>query len=129
MLILPFSGWAMISANPPPGSAGAAYADSLRKPEPTPPGHAVPQPKRPTMVWWAVPLPMITPLRELGRTPEGVPAQRAKRKQIGEFHEAGGWVMLALLLLHVAGALKHQFLDKEEEFARMGLGRRRAWQN
>jgi cytochrome b561 len=69
---------------------------------------------------------MITPLQELGRTPEGVPAQRAKRKQIGEVHEAGGWVLLILLLLHVGGALKHQFLDGEAEFARMGLGRQLA---
>ena len=31
--------------------------------------------------------------------------------------------MLALLVLHVAGALKHQFIDKRNELARMGLGK------
>jgi hypothetical protein len=29
---------------------------------------------------------------------------------------------ITLLLSHVAGARKHQFLDGEREFARMGLG-------
>ena len=31
--------------------------------------------------------------------------------------------VLALVLLHVAGALKHQFVDRERELARMGIGR------
>jgi cytochrome b561 len=29
-----------------------------------------------------------------------------------EMHELGGYAMLALFALHVAGALKHQFLDR-----------------
>jgi cytochrome b561 len=32
--------------------------------------------------------------------------------------------MLVLLVLHIAGALKHQFVDRERELARMGIGRR-----
>jgi cytochrome b561 len=31
--------------------------------------------------------------------------------------------MLALLLLHVAGALKHQWVDRQRALARMGIGR------
>jgi cytochrome b561 len=33
--------------------------------------------------------------------------------------------LLGLLILHIAGALKHQFIDRQAEFARMGIGRRR----
>ena len=32
------------------------------------------------------------------------------------------WVMMAALLLHVAGALKHQFIDKDRELQRMWFG-------
>ena len=38
-------------------------------------------------------------------------------------HTIGGYTLLALLLLHVAGALKHQFVDGHRECARMGVGR------
>lgn len=37
----------------------------------------------------------------------------------GEMHEIGGYVLIALILLHIAGALKHQFIDHEPEFRRM----------
>jgi len=37
----------------------------------------------------------------------------------GEMHEIGGYVLIALILLHLAGALKHQFVDREPEFRRM----------
>ncbi len=37
----------------------------------------------------------------------------------GAMHETGGYVLIALLLLHIAGALKHQFIDHEPEFRRM----------
>jgi cytochrome b561 len=40
-------------------------------------------------------------------------------------HEAGGWILSGLLLLHVAGALKHQWIDRHAELARMGIGRLR----
>jgi cytochrome b561 len=37
----------------------------------------------------------------------------------GGMHALGGWAVLALLLLHIGGALKHQFMDKERELQRM----------
>jgi cytochrome b561 len=37
----------------------------------------------------------------------------------GAMHAVGGYLLIALVLLHVAGALKHQFLDREPEFRRM----------
>jgi len=122
MLLMPISGWAMISANPPIGSPGAAYAESLRNPG------ALPTAPRPAaarrMVWWLIPLPLIKPLQDMGRAPEGVPVQREKHEQIEQFHGSGGLILVFLLFLHIGGALKHQFFDRERELARMGLGRR-----
>lgn len=34
-------------------------------------------------------------------------------------HQAIAWVMIALIVLHVAGALKHQLIDRDNLFARM----------
>lgn len=53
-----------------------------------------------------------------------VMALPADRKEMlhglfGEMHEIGGYLLIALLLLHIAGALKHQFIDGEPEFRRM----------
>ena len=39
----------------------------------------------------------------------------------GGFHTAFGYVLYALLALHIAGALKHQWLDRERELQRMSL--------
>jgi len=150
MLLMPLSGWAMISANPPAGSPGAAYADAERaarqaaepqrlpaggevRTAPAPAGEgkgggAAPRPRGPTMLWGLVKLPLITPINELGRTPEGLPEQREVHERTETFHAIGGWIMLLLLVLHIAGALKHQFADRQPELQRMGLdhpGRRR----
>jgi len=145
MLALPLSGWAMVSASPPAGSPGAGWAMAHRPPPPPPSptgkpdtrspggpagegkgGGMAPRARGPIMVWGLFPLPMIGPINELGRTPEGVPGQREVHERIETVHLIGGWVMLALLLLHVAGALKHQLVDRRRELARMGLGRTRA---
>lgn len=40
-------------------------------------------------------------------------------KSIFEAHETGGKLMLILIALHVAGALKHTFLDKDGNLRRM----------
>jgi cytochrome b561 len=119
MLAMPLTGWAMVSASPPPGSPGAAAADAARAAaHPGEPAHAAQGPS----FWFVAPLPLIKPLQEMGRTPEGLPAQKAKHHQIGAVHELGGWILLALLVLHIAGALKHQLIDRQREFARMGIG-------
>jgi cytochrome b561 len=36
-----------------------------------------------------------------------------------ETHEILAWILVATLLLHVAGALKHHFLDRDDVLARM----------
>ena len=40
-----------------------------------------------------------------------------------ELHELLGWLLLAVLTLHVAAALKHQFLDRDGLMGRMWFGR------
>ena len=40
----------------------------------------------------------------------------------GEMHEIAGYILYFLVVVHVGGALKHQFLDKDRELARMGVG-------
>ena len=39
--------------------------------------------------------------------------------RLGQVHAAFGYVLYGLLFLHVAGALKHQLIDKEPELQRM----------
>jgi cytochrome b561 len=39
----------------------------------------------------------------------------------GWFHTGFGYVLYGLLALHIGGALKHQFLDREPELQRMSL--------
>ena len=52
-------------------------------------------------------------------------ARRSRRTQwhdgLGAAHHYAGYVLYALLALHILGALKHQFLDKQPEMQRMGL--------
>ncbi|MDO7843920.1 cytochrome b [Sphingomonas immobilis] len=123
MLIVPFSGWALVSAKPPAGSPGAAWSAAHPPASHDPaPSAKPPRPRGPTMIWAVVKLPLLAPVNTIGREAEGVPAQRALRARIETFHMLGGWAMLALVLLHVAGALKHQVLDRQRELARMGLG-------
>lgn len=135
ILLMPFSGWAMISANPPVDSAGAAYAAAHPKdhaPEPakakpgTPQTPAPPaQRPAPRMFWGLFPVPLIAPIHEIGRTAAGVPEQREVHEWTETTHTAGGWIMLALLVLHITGALKHQYIDRKPELARIGIGRGR----
>ncbi len=46
-------------------------------------------------------------------------AKEAFHDVMGERHELLGWILIALLVLHIGGALKHQFIDKERELQRM----------
>jgi cytochrome b561 len=51
-------------------------------------------------------------------------SMEAERKEqvhsiLGNWHETMGYVLIALVLLHIAGALKHQFLDREPLLQRM----------
>jgi len=50
-----------------------------------------------------------------------LPAERKEylHDVLGTMHEVGGYMLIALVILHLAGALKHQFIDGEPEFRRM----------
>jgi cytochrome b561 len=56
----------------------------------------------------ALPFPGITPDQELA-------------DWMGEAHEAIAWILIGLLFLHVSGALKHHFLDKDQILRRMSF--------
>ncbi|MFM9829617.1 MAG: cytochrome b [Sphingomonas sp.] len=45
--------------------------------------------------------------------------KKAVHDGFGEAHEIAAYVVYVLVFLHVAGALKHQFLDKQRELQRM----------
>lgn len=48
-----------------------------------------------------------------------VPEDAALAEGFARFHEAGWWVLAALIALHVAGALKHVLIDRDHTLARM----------
>ena len=68
---------------------------------------------------------LLTPLPKLWfinalPTPEKI----SVHDQAVELHSIGAWVLLGLLAVHVAGALKHQFIDRHPQFARMWISNR-----
>jgi cytochrome b561 len=127
MVVMPLTGWALISANPPIGSAGAAAVAAARAastPAASGGGETRRQARRaPRTVWGVVPLPEIRTLERIGATPEGVPLQKALHDDLVETHSVGAFLTIALLVLHLVGALKHQWIDGHAELARMGAGR------
>ena len=70
--------------------------------------------KIPTLIWDVIPLPHLPVLRDLDRHDAKDVAEA-----LSEVHGAAAWAMIGLLGLHVAGALKHQFLDRDEVLWRM----------
>lgn len=134
MLLMPLTGWAMISAHPPAGSAGAqAKAEIMAKKAAATGAPAAPAPakgpaagKPPTggpKIWWLFDMPSIKPIENIGKEPGGLPAQDALHDDFANWHGLGAWLTVLVLLLHVAGALKHQWIDREPELQRMGLGK------
>jgi cytochrome b561 len=95
MLAMPLIGWAILSAHPPRPGHGIALLGPLQGP----------------------------PLGFISRWQD--PFQKTMHDRLVEVHTVGGWLMFGLLLLHVGGALKHQWIDRQAELARMGLGSER----
>lgn len=93
MFALPLTGWMIISAHPWKPTGGA-------------------------LIWGLARLPQIKPIALMDPV-----VQKSAHESFVTAHSIGGYIFVALLLLHVAGALKHQFFDGEPQFARMGLGR------
>ncbi len=50
---------------------------------------------------------------------DGVADRKALSDEIAEIHEIVAFVMIGLIALHVAAALKHQFIDKDTVLAHM----------
>ena len=55
--------------------------------------------------------------------PDFVPVDKALAHDFKELHEAFAWALTAMVALHVAAALKHQFIDRDGLIARMWPGR------
>lgn len=55
--------------------------------------------------------------------PDFVPVNENLADVLKELHELTAFAMAGLVLLHVAGALKHQLIDRDRLIARMGFGR------
>lgn len=126
MVLMPLTGLGIISANPPIGSAGAASV--IAKLAAVPGNEAeVRRASRTAQrkIWGVVTMPEIGMLQRLGATPEGIPLQRDVHDDFVRWHVTGAYLTIALLLLHVLGALKHEWFDGHAELARMGVGRPR----
>ncbi|AXC51311.1 cytochrome B [Paracoccus suum] len=54
-----------------------------------------------------------------GQRLPGIPQDAALTKQLEAFHGAGWWLLAALIVLHVAGAVKHVLVDRDATLARM----------
>jgi len=116
MLASPLTGWAMISAHSNKPPAAAAMADAA--PQPGPP----PRPRQ-TMIWGLFPLPKLAPIARIADQPDGEAKIKATHELYEERHEIAGLIFLALLIVHLCGALKHQLIDRQRELGRMGISR------
>jgi cytochrome b561 len=116
MLASPLTGWAMISAHADKSTAAAVVADAA--PQPGPPPRA-----RQTLIWGVIPLPKLSPIAHIADQPDGAAKLKEAHELFEGRHETMGWIFVGLLLLHLAGAFKHQLIDKRRELARMSLGK------
>ncbi len=117
MLLMPLTGWALVSAHPPAGSAGALYTEAHQPAAVTAAQHR----RGPVTYWRVVDLPLIEPVARIGAEPVGVARQHELHERFDHWHVIGSFLLLGLLALHIAGALKHQWFDGEAELARMAI--------
>ena len=120
MVLMPLTGWAILSAHPAPGSAGFAADQAASAAQ-----HPGMKPHRGggLLVWGLAPLPSITPVQQIGQEPGGLLAQKRLHDELADWHSLGGWLMIVLLVLHIGGALKHQLMDGMPLLNRMALRR------
>jgi cytochrome b561 len=93
MIVMPILGWCIISAHPP-------------------------RPEGAASIWGLIRLPAISPIAQLGGA-----AQKQAHGWFVDAHCAGGWILAGILVLHIAGAFKHQWIDGRAGLGRMGIGR------
>ncbi len=92
MLGLPLTGWAIISAHRPGGPGAPEFFNLFLVPS------------LPVLPW-------LEPT-----------VQKQAHDIAVDVHKIVAYIMIALLGLHVAAALKHQFIDRHPQFKRMGIG-------
>lgn len=126
MVLMPLTGWMVISAHPPTGSSGQAWKFTEGAARAKEEGRHIILMKRAPDIWWMVELPTISLIRDIGATPEGVNAQEILHHEVAEWHEIGAYITVLLLLLHVAGAMKHEWFDREPTLMRMTIRRSQA---
>jgi cytochrome b561 len=97
MVAMPLTGFSILSSNAP-----------------RPPGTGI-------RIWVLTDIPRLSVLQQ---NPDAG-YRRILHDQFVELHAFGAWILFGLLILHVLGALKHQYVDRHPEFARMGIGRLR----
>jgi cytochrome b561 len=68
----------------------------------------------PTLIWDVIPLPHLPGFEDMSRAEREDVVER-----VGAAHSALAWFAIGLLVLHVAGALKHHFLEKDTVLWRM----------
>jgi cytochrome b561 len=51
--------------------------------------------------------------------PDLIAKDKALGHDLAELHETLCWVLIALLVVHVLAALKHQFIDRDQLLSRM----------
>lgn len=95
MLVMTLTGWSILSAHPPNPNGILLFLGTVH-------------------------LPQISAISHLAHD-----AQQSAHENFVTVHSIGGWIFVGLLVLHVLGALKHQWLDRYPELARMGIGRSR----
>ena len=81
MLVMTLSGWALVSAHPPNPAGIPIYLGTMHVPQISIVSHMAPE------------------------------AQHAAHENFVTVHSIGGWIFVGLLVLHVLGALKHQWLE------------------
>jgi cytochrome b561 len=76
-------------------------------------------PTHPVRLFWLIPWPRIALIADLE------PGLKERMHDLFfSIHSVCAYALYALLTVHIAGALKHEFLDHEREFARMWPARR-----
>ena len=121
MLAIPLSGWALISANPPRYETPAVTAS----PSASASASASAPQRKYIMIWGIIPLYPIAPIQAIASEPGGIARQHLLHERIVGAHEVAGYGLLALLVLHILAALKHQLLDRQAALSRMSIGRAR----
>jgi cytochrome b561 len=71
----------------------------------------------PLRLLWIIPWFRVAAIQNLSSAPK-----EALRSELFALHAWSGYALYALVILHIVGALKHQFINRHAELQRMGLG-------